>query len=195
MITWSWVSGRHRLILPVWGLVYIYIADFPEFGFKLRTQLQPPVLNISIEKPNLRNTPKFCGSFQSRSTNVWTSWSSQWQKLRSDFTSSSVSSSLAYNLYLVFQEVSISVHFPSSVLRIFFASSKHVVDQFLDYELMLLDFIPEAGLTWRGNPNELNAGKPNSLKSTCSTKYRRELCLAWASEFPWTNPSKYHNIQ
>jgi hypothetical protein len=28
-----------------------------------------------------------------------------------------------------------------------------------DYELMLLDLIPEAGLTWRGNPNELNAGK------------------------------------
>ncbi|KAE9372442.1 putative pyruvate decarboxylase [Stipitochalara longipes BDJ] len=27
-----------------------------------------------------------------------------------------------------------------------------------DYELMLLDLIPEAGLTWRGNPNELNAG-------------------------------------
>ena len=28
-----------------------------------------------------------------------------------------------------------------------------------DYELMLLDLVPEAGLTWRGNPNELNAGK------------------------------------
>ncbi|KAN0110591.1 putative pyruvate decarboxylase [Hyaloscypha variabilis] len=27
-----------------------------------------------------------------------------------------------------------------------------------DYELMLLDLIPDAGLTWRGNPNELNAG-------------------------------------
>ncbi|TVY83891.1 Pyruvate decarboxylase [Lachnellula suecica] len=27
-----------------------------------------------------------------------------------------------------------------------------------DYELMLLDLVPEAGLTWRGNPNELNAG-------------------------------------
>lgn len=24
---------------------------------------------------------------------------------------------------------------------------------------MLLDLIPEAGLTWRGSPNELNAGK------------------------------------
>ncbi|KAF4629594.1 hypothetical protein G7Y89_g8550 [Cudoniella acicularis] len=27
-----------------------------------------------------------------------------------------------------------------------------------DYELALLDYIPEAGLKWRGNPNELNAG-------------------------------------
>jgi hypothetical protein len=29
----------------------------------------------------------------------------------------------------------------------------------IDYELALLDFIPKAGLTWRGNANELNAGK------------------------------------
>ncbi|KAE8448985.1 hypothetical protein EG329_008573 [Mollisiaceae sp. DMI_Dod_QoI] len=28
-----------------------------------------------------------------------------------------------------------------------------------DYELVLLDLVPGAGLTWRGNPNELNAGK------------------------------------
>jgi hypothetical protein len=28
---------------------------------------------------------------------------------------------------------------------------------------MLLDLIPEAGLTWRGNPNELNAGKLDLL--------------------------------
>jgi len=27
-----------------------------------------------------------------------------------------------------------------------------------DYELVLLDLVPEAGLVWRGNPNELNAG-------------------------------------
>ncbi|KUJ13706.1 putative pyruvate decarboxylase [Mollisia scopiformis] len=27
-----------------------------------------------------------------------------------------------------------------------------------DYELALLDLVPKAGLTWRGNPNELNAG-------------------------------------
>jgi hypothetical protein len=28
----------------------------------------------------------------------------------------------------------------------------------VDYELVILDMIPEAGLTWRGNPNELIAG-------------------------------------
>lgn len=27
----------------------------------------------------------------------------------------------------------------------------------LDYELVILDMIPDAGLTWRGNPNELIA--------------------------------------
>lgn len=28
----------------------------------------------------------------------------------------------------------------------------------IDYELVLLDMIPEAGLTWHGNANELIAG-------------------------------------
>jgi len=30
---------------------------------------------------------------------------------------------------------------------------------------MLLDLVPEAGLNWRGNPNELNAGNSPSLLS------------------------------
>jgi hypothetical protein len=32
-----------------------------------------------------------------------------------------------------------------------------IIANILDYELVLLDMVPEAGLTWRGNPNELIA--------------------------------------
>lgn len=35
---------------------------------------------------------------------------------------------------------------------------QRLIQSLADYELMLLDLVPEAGLTWRGNPNELNAG-------------------------------------
>lgn len=33
----------------------------------------------------------------------------------------------------------------------------------VDYELVILDMVPDVGLTWRGNPNELIAGYAVSL--------------------------------
>jgi len=36
---------------------------------------------------------------------------------------------------------------------------QHVIDNYSDYNLTALDYIPKAGLKWVGNCNELNAGK------------------------------------
>jgi hypothetical protein len=66
---------------------------------------------------------------------------------------------------------------------------KLIRNSLVDYELVILDMIPDVGLTWRGNPNELIAGYAvGSMRLLLTIT----LLCALTSLGRWVRPRKWH---